>query len=44
MKWVVALAVLPLLASDSPRLVYSKSFPGSVPAFVELSIERNGDT
>ena len=44
MKWVVALAVLPLLASDSPRLVYSKSFPGSVPAFVELSIERNGET
>ncbi len=44
MKWVVALAVLPLLASDLPRLVYSKSFPGSVPAFVELSIERNGGT
>ena len=44
MKWVLALAVLPLLASGSPRLVYSKSFPGSVPAFVELSIERNGDT
>jgi len=44
MKWWLALAVLPLLASDSPRLVYSKSFPGSVPAFVELSIERNGET
>jgi len=44
MKWMLALAVLPLLASDGPRLVYSKSFPGSVPAFVELSIERNGDT
>jgi len=44
MKWVLALAAVPLVASDSPRLVYSKSFPGSVPAFVELSIERNGDT
>jgi len=44
MKWVLALAALPLVAADSPRLVYSKSFPGSVPAFVELSIERNGDT
>lgn len=44
MKWLLALAALPLLASDGPRLVYSKSFPGSVPAFVELTIERNGDT
>jgi len=44
MKWVLALAVLPLLASDGPRLVYSKSFPGSMPAFVEISIARNGDT
>jgi hypothetical protein len=44
MKWMLALAVLPLLAADGPRLVYSKSFPGSMPAFVELSIERNGET
>lgn len=44
MKWVLALAALPLLATDGPRLVYSKSFPGSVPAFVEVTIERNGDT
>jgi hypothetical protein len=44
MKWALALAVLPLLASDGPRLVYSKSFPGSMPAFVEISIARNGDT
>src|SRR5690242_21326413 len=43
MKWVLGLFVLPLLATDGPRLVYSKSFPGSVPAFVEVAIERNGD-
>ena len=44
MKWALALAALPLVAADGPRLVYAKSFPGSVPAFVEVTIERNGDT
>ncbi len=44
MKWVLVLAALPLIAGNGPRLVYSKSFPGSVPAFVEVTIERNGDT
>jgi hypothetical protein len=31
---------LPLLAG--PRLTYSKSFPGSTPAWLEISIERTG--
>src|SRR5882757_5480577 len=31
---------LPLLAA--PRLTYSKSFPGSSPAWVEITIERTG--
>jgi hypothetical protein len=29
-------------AADAPRLVYSKSFPGSVPAYVCIEVERNG--
>jgi hypothetical protein len=29
-------------ASDSPRVVYSKSFPGSVPAYVSILIEKSG--
>jgi len=29
-------------ASDLPRVVYSKSFPGSVPAFVSISVEKDG--
>ncbi len=42
MRWLLALAVLPLLAADGPRLFYSKSFPGSTPAYVEITIERGG--
>ena len=42
MKWILPLAVLPLFAADGPRLVYSKSFPGSVPAYVEITVERSG--
>jgi hypothetical protein len=30
-------------AEHSPRIVYTKSFPGSMPAYVEIGIERSGD-
>jgi len=43
MKWALALAVLPLLAADGPRLSYLKSFPGSSPAYVEIAVEHNGE-
>jgi len=39
----MALAVLPLLAGDAPRLIYSKSFPHSSPEFMEILIEHNGE-
>jgi hypothetical protein len=29
-------------AGDASRIVYSKSFPGSVPAFVEIGIDKSG--
>ena len=32
-----------LLAADAPRLFYSKSFPGSVPPYVEVKLEKSGD-
>jgi hypothetical protein len=35
-------ASLSLGASDSPRLFYSKSFPGSVPAYVSVLVEKDG--
>lgn len=31
-----------LFAADEPRLFFSKSFPGSVPAYMQLSVERGG--
>jgi hypothetical protein len=43
MRWALALAVLPLLAGDAPRLFYSKSFPHSSPEYVEILIEHNGE-
>jgi len=32
-----------LTAADGPRITYSKSFPGSNPAFVQLTLVRSGD-
>jgi hypothetical protein len=37
---LLACAALPVLAE--PRLVYSKSFPGSVPPWVEITLTRDG--
>lgn len=44
MKWttVFAAILLPVLAQAAPRLVFTKSFPGSVPAYVEISLEKDG--
>jgi len=32
-----------LLAGDAARLVYSKSFPGSVPAFMQVNLDKAGN-
>lgn len=31
-----------VLAADAPRIVYTKSFPGSSPAYVSVAVERSG--
>jgi hypothetical protein len=46
-KWFWAplwalVAAAALTAADSPRIVYSKSFPGSNPAYVSITVEKNG--
>jgi len=44
MKMAVALVGVSLIAAtDPPRLFFSKSFPGSTPAYVEIAVERNGN-
>jgi hypothetical protein len=37
-----AASFLPAASPEAPRLSYSKSFPGSVPPWVEITIEKNG--
>lgn len=33
-----------LLAAEAPKISYSKSFPGSSPAYVAITVERSGQT
>lgn len=43
MKWYLALLWCASLgAADAPRLFYSKSFPGSVPEYVSIKLDRTG--
>src|SRR6185312_773283 len=39
---VFAAMLAPVLAQAAPRLVFTKSFPGSTPAYVEISVEKDG--
>lgn len=43
MKWALLFLVGPLFGTDAARIVYSKSFPGSTPAFVEVDIDGAGN-
>lgn len=43
MKWVLALAATMLAAgADGPHIFYSKTFPGSSPAYVEITLDQKG--
>lgn len=49
MKWALlcvlaGLALEPAaMGADGPRLFYSKSFPGSKPSYVQITLAQNGD-
>ena len=43
MKAAIAL-LLPVCVFAGPKITFTKSFPGSVPAYVEITVERNGAT
>src|SRR4051794_40756630 len=44
MKWFfVLLCAGTLLAQDTSRFFFSKAFPGSAPAYVQVTVEKNGD-
>lgn len=42
MRLLVFLLAAPLLAADLSKISYSKSFPGSVPAYVAISVDPSG--
>lgn len=45
MKWpLILLFASVAFASDGPRLFYSRTFPGSTPAYFDITLESNGDT
>ena len=45
MKWPsILLFASVAFAGDGPRLFYSRVFPGSTPAYLDLTVESNGDT
>jgi hypothetical protein len=41
---LAALAASTLTAADVPKIFYSKSFPGSVPAYVSIEISKDGSS
>jgi hypothetical protein len=44
MKWLLILWFTgTLLAQDAARFFYSKAFPNSVPAYVQVTLEKNGE-
>jgi hypothetical protein len=44
MKWIVLLSFAgTLTAADDSRLVYTKSFPGSTPEFMQLTLDKSGN-
>jgi hypothetical protein len=44
MKWpLVLLFAASLVAADGSRLTFSKSFPGSKPEFIQLTLARSGE-
>src|SRR3954454_12785104 len=49
MKWSLillfagSLFTQQMFAQDAQRFFYSKSFPGSTPAYVQVTLEKNGE-
>lgn len=44
MRWcLLPLLVSAMFAGDNPRLVFIKSFPGSVPAYQQIAVDRAGN-
>ena len=42
MKWLAAMLSCSVLCAADARLFFSKSFPGSTPAYVAITVDQNG--
>src|SRR5947209_8131055 len=42
MRLALFLVAAAVAFADGPRVIYSKSFPGSVPAYVHIAVDRDG--
>jgi hypothetical protein len=40
---ILAFALAAPLFAEGPRIVFTKSFPGSVPPYVEIAVEKDGE-
>lgn len=40
---IASFLMTPLMASAQPRITFTKSFPGSTPAYVEISVNKAGE-
>jgi len=40
---ILMLAAAGLMFGEGPRLVFTKTFPGSTPPFLQITVERSGD-
>ncbi|HWD00408.1 MAG TPA: hypothetical protein VG456_26810 [Candidatus Sulfopaludibacter sp.] len=43
MKWLLILLSAGVLLAGDPSLFYSRDFPGSTPAYIQVTLEKNGD-
>ena len=46
MKWpllILLAGALVACAADGPRLFFSRAFPGSMPAYMQVTLDRDGD-
>lgn len=43
MKFLLSLLMATAIGAEGPRIIFTKTFPGSNPAFVEITLERTGE-
>jgi hypothetical protein len=42
MRWWLPLVATALVAAELPKITFTKSFPGSEPAYIEIAVDKDG--